>query len=131
MKTYNKLTKKEKEILSECKTLLKKNPKLKKKKLNKIKDLEKRLYYIKVWLITESQPLHKLKNSHKRCYMGKSCYNLDHIVPISYGYQNKIPPSKIGGLDNLRFIPAKDNMRKGYKLTEESHKNLRRFKRKR
>jgi len=124
-----KRTKRELEIIKECKLFLSKNPKLKKRKLNKIKNLEKRLYYIKVWFITESMPIHNLKNFDKRCYYGASCYNLDHILPISYGFHNNIPPEKIGNISNLRFIPSEENIKKGFKLTEESNKVLRKIKR--
>lgn len=124
------LTEKDKMLLSECKKLLKENPNIKKRKLSIIKDLEKRLYYIKVWVITESQPIHLLKNYDKRCFRGKSCYHLDHIVPISHGFFSKIPPEKIGNISNLRFIHSVRNMRKGHKLTTESHRVLRKFKRK-
>lgn len=123
-------SKRELELIQECRVLVRKNPHLKKRKLSNIKDLEKRLYYIKVWIITESQPIFKLKNYDKRCFRGVDCYHLDHTVPIIYGYNNKIPPEKIGGISNLRFIPSEDNMKKGYKITEESHKVLRKFKRK-
>jgi hypothetical protein len=126
-----KRTKKEQKLIQECRVLVRKHPKLKKRKLSKIKDLEKRLYYIRVWIITESQPLHRLKNSDKRCFRGKTCYHLDHRVPIIHGYNNNIPPEKIGSLSNLRFIKAEDNMKKGHKLTEDSHKVLRKFKGKR
>jgi len=123
------LKEKEQELLNECKKILKANPNLKKRKI-KFNDLEKRLYYLKVWLITESQPLHLLKNYNKRCWKGSGCHHLDHIYPISAGFYNKITPEKIGSLDNLRFIPAKVNMRKGHKLTEASHRVLRKLKRK-
>jgi 5-methylcytosine-specific restriction endonuclease McrA len=87
------------------------------------------LYYIQVWVITESQPLHVLRNYEKRCFRGKDCYHLDHIVPISHGFYNKIPPEKIGGMSNLRFIKSERNMRKGHRLTTESHKVLRKIRR--
>jgi hypothetical protein len=124
-----KRTKKELKIMAECREILKNHPKLKKRKLNKMKNLEKRLYYLKVWSITEKQPLHKLRYYSKRCFRGKGCYHLDHIVSISYGFLNKISPEKIGSLTNLRFISARANMKKGHKLTEESNKVLRKFKR--
>lgn len=124
------LKEKDQVLLSECKRLLKENPDIKRRKLTTIKDLEKRLYYIKVWCLTESQPLHVLRNHDKRCFRGKNCYHLDHIIPIIYGYNNSIPVEKIGGMSNLRFIRSEVNMRKGYKLTSESHKVLRKFKRK-
>lgn len=123
-------SKRELELIQECRVLVRKNPHLKKRKLNTIKDLEKRLYYIKVWIITESQPIFKLKDYDKRCFRGSGCHHLDHIVPISHGYLNKIPPEKIGSITNLRFIPSEENMKKGYKITEDSHKVLRKFKRK-
>ena len=124
------LKEKDQVLLSECKRLLKENPDIKRRKLTTIKDLEKRLYYIRVWCLTESQPLHVLRNHDKRCFRGKNCYHLDHIIPIIYGYNNNIPVEKIGGMSNLRFIRSEVNMRKGHKLTSESHKVLRKFKRK-
>jgi hypothetical protein len=112
-----------KKILDECEEIIKKNPKLKKKKLHLIKDLDKRLYYLKVWFVTESQPLHTLKNYNKRCFKCFNGYHLDHIYSIHEGFKNKIPPEVIGDLKNLRFIPIKQNMRKGFKVTNES-KNI-------
>lgn len=125
------LKEKDQGLLSECKKLLKENPEIKKRKLHLISDLEKRLYYIKVWVITESQPLHVLKGHDKRCFKGPSCFHLDHIVPISHGFYSKIPPEKIGHISNLRFIRSTVNMRKGHKLTTESHRVLRKIKRRR
>jgi 5-methylcytosine-specific restriction endonuclease McrA len=124
------LTEREKLLITECKKILKEHPNLKKRKLNTIKDLDRRLFYLKVWSITESQPLHLLKNHERRCFRGVNCWHLDHIVPISYGFYNNIPPEKIGHISNLRFIRSTINMRKGHKLTTESHKVLRKIKRK-
>lgn len=123
------LKEKDQGLLSECKKLLKENPDIKKRRLHLISDLEKRLYYIKVWVITESQPLHVLKGHDKRCFKGPSCFHLDHIVPISHGFYSKIPAEKIGHISNLRFIRSTVNMRKGHKLTTESHRVLRKIKR--
>jgi hypothetical protein len=123
------LKEKDQELLSECKKLLKENPDIKKRKLHLISDLEKRLYYIKVWVITESQPLHVLKGHDRRCFKGPSCFHLDHIVPIVHGFYNNIPPEKIGSISNLRFIRSTVNMRKGHRLTTESHRVLRKIKR--
>lgn len=122
------LKEKEQELLIECKKILKANPNLKKRKID-FNDLEKRLYYLKVWAITESQPIHLLRNYDKRCFRGKSCYHLDHVVPIIHGFYSKIDPEKIGSLANLRFIKSEVNMRKGHKLTEASHRVLRKLKR--
>jgi hypothetical protein len=106
-------------------------PKLKKRGLDKITDNDKRLYYLRVWLITEIQPLHKLPNYSKRCWDRVGCYELDHILSISYSYLEGIPPHKVGSLENLRFIPKKENRSKSFKLTEDSHKVLRKFKQER
>lgn len=113
-----KRTKREEGVLVECRKMMRKNPNLKKRKLHLIKDIDKRLYYIKVWTITESQPLNMLPNSDKRCFRGKNCYHLDHKCSIAEGFKRNIPPEVIGGLDNLRFIPAEKNMEKGAKVTK-------------
>jgi 5-methylcytosine-specific restriction endonuclease McrA len=124
-----KLTLKEQNIIKECKQIISKHPKLKRKKLDKMKDLDKRLYYIKVWAITESQPLDKLRNSKKRCWKGVGCHHLDHVVPIIKGFVDNIPPEHIGSLTNLRFIHWSKNISKGSTMTEASHRVLRKLKR--
>ena len=124
-----KLTIREENILKECKSIVKSNPKLKRKKLHLMKDLDKRLYYIRVWDITEKNPLHKLRNSKKR---GWRKYHLDHICSIAEGFRNNIEPEIIGRMDNLRFIHWKKNIDKGAKVTtyrlQETLKKSRKFK---
>jgi len=112
-------------IYYEIRKITKKYPKIK-QKIKNIKDLDKRLYYAKVWEVTEQQPLFILENSDKR---GWKNYHLDHIYPISMGYKEKIPPEKIGNIKNLRFIHHTENMDKGSKITNESRNALRRIKR--
>ena len=112
-------------IYNEIRKITKKYPKIK-KKIKNIKDLEKRLYYARVWEVTECQPLSILENSKKR---GWKNYHLDHIYPISMGYKEKITPKKIGNIKNLRFIHYEENIKKGSKITNESIKALRRIKR--
>ena len=117
--------KKELEIEKILKKILKNNPKIK-KKIKNINDIYKKLYYALVWEVTENQPLHILENHKKR---GWKKFHLDHIYPISKGYENEIPPEKIGNIKNLRFIHHKKNMKKGSNITNESRLALRRIKR--
>ena len=116
--------KKEKEVIKILKKLLKSNPKIKRKVKN-IKNIYKKLYYTIVWVVSENQPLHTLSNFKRR---GWKKYHLDHIYPISKGYQNEIPPEKIGNIKNLRFIYYKKNIKKGSNITNESRLALRRIK---
>jgi 5-methylcytosine-specific restriction endonuclease McrA len=81
-------------------------------RLNKY-DFRKKLYYAKVWYYTETNDLTLLENHELRGYRN---HHLDHILPISHGYKNNIDPTIIGGLNNLRFIPWKENIKKGDKI---------------
>lgn len=112
-------------LLFQIRKICKKHPKIK-KNIKFVKDLDKKLYYAKVWETTESQPLHILEHSDKR---GWKSFHLDHIYPISMGYLNKIPPKKIGNIKNLQFIPHAENISKGSKITTESKNALRRIRR--
>lgn len=46
-------------------------------------------------------------------------YQLDHIMPKRFGFENNIPPETVGGIQNLQLIPWEANRNKGYKYTEE------------
>ena len=124
-KSTNYHQRKRNRLLYQIRNIYKKNPKIKQKVKN-IKDLEKRLYYAKVWEVTESQPLMVLENYGNR---GWKNHHLDHIYPIALGYSKGISPEKIGNIKNLRFIPYKENLNKGSKVTNESRNALRRIKR--
>lgn len=100
--------------------ICKKYPKIR-KKIKFIKDIDKRLYYSKVWYITESQPISTLENFELRSFKG---HHLDHIIPISYGYKNKIPPEKMGNIKNLQFIYWEENYKKGCKVDENKLKKI-------
>lgn len=100
--------------------ICKEYPKIK-KKIKSIKDIDKRVYYAKVWFITESQPIHLLENFDLRSFRD---HHLDHIIPISYGYKNKISPEKIGDIKNLQFIPWEENYKKGSKVDEKNLKKI-------
>ena len=71
------------------------------------------IYYYNVWIETEKNA-HNLENIEKR---GKH-YSIDHVIPITYGYSNKICPLKIGGFKNLRVICSIENIKKAQFLNE-------------
>lgn len=121
----SKIPQNNQKIRYEIRKISKKYPKIK-QKIKKIKDLNKKLYYAKVWMVTESQPLYILENSNKR---GWRNHHLDHIFPIALAYHKGIPPKKVGNIKNLRFIPYRENLDKGNKVTNESKNALRRIKR--
>ncbi len=112
-------------LLYQIRKICKKHPKIK-KKIKFIKDLDKKLYYAKVWEVTESQPLHLLENNDKRGWKG---HHLDHIYPISKSFVDRLSPEKVGNIKNLRFIHHTENMEKGSTITTESKNALRRIRR--
>jgi len=59
-----------------------------------------------------------ISNLDNFCNRGKHEYHLDHIFPISKGFIYKIPADLIANIDNLRFIPATENISKNNKITE-------------
>ena len=68
-----------------------------------------KLYKAQVWLQTERQPLHTLEHFDRR---GFKDYHLDHIHAIFRAWQDGWPVEKAAHIDNLRFIPYQENMRK-------------------
>ena len=78
------------------------------------KDPKKRDYYLEVWNITNKQPLHILENYEKRgkAKKGTDNYQVDHIIPIIYGYKKNISPNIIGDMKNLRMIHWKENIKR-------------------
>jgi hypothetical protein len=58
---------------------------------------------------------------------GINVYQLDHIVPIFYGFQNQIPETLIASLQNLQLLHWRDNNIKGKKYdptVSTKHKEL-------
>lgn len=51
-------------------------------------------------------------------------FHWDHIVPVKYGFENGIAIELICSVENVKRVPAKENLSKGSKLTEESKKIL-------
>jgi len=79
-------------------------------------------YYRAVRRLTENQPLHLLENHEKRAHRKntKDAYHLDHIIPISYGWVQGIPPETIADISNLRFVTWFENQTKTNKYEPES-----------
>ena len=98
--------------------LFKEYPKLK-HRVKAISNIDKKLYYLKVWIITESNDLTKLKNNEKR---GFKRYHLDHKFPIAEGFKQNISPEVIGDIRNLEFIPRRKNLKKSDNVTPISNR---------
>lgn len=74
-------------------------------------------YHLDVVVLTNHQPLHLLKNYEKRGKSGiDGAFQVDHIYPISKGFENDIAPEIIGNIDNLQMLPWRENTSKGNKL---------------
>lgn len=71
-----------------------------------------RNYRRRVWDVTNAQPIHILPGHAKR---GRKGYHLDHKTSVMFGFENNINPEEIGHITNLRFIPYKENFKKGHK----------------
>lgn len=50
--------------------------------------------------------------------------HMDHIVPILYGFKNRIPVELMGSPANLQMLSARENMDKGHILTPKGIKLL-------
>lgn len=52
---------------------------------------------------------------HKRTLCGvENGYQLDHIIPIKFGFENNIPPEVLAEKNNLRMLPWKENLMRNY-----------------
>ncbi len=81
-------------------------------------DLDNRKkYYREVRKITRKQDISILENYDKlRGLCGvDGAYQLDHIIPVSVGYERGLSAEKIGHISNLQIIPWKDNLLKSNK----------------
>ena len=69
--------------------------------------------YCKLVMVeTRKQNISDLVNYDKR---GRDTYHLDHKYSKFEGFRDGILPSLIGGLNNLEFIPSKENLSKNKK----------------
>jgi len=89
--------------------------------LNNFDKLRYKVYKRKVLNITKQQPIQLLENCELR---GRKGYHLDHIYPIKLGFINKIEPEVIGNINNLRFIPYKQNLKKSSKDVVGMHQYI-------
>lgn len=72
------------------------------------------IYKSEVLSVTNKQPIEKLKNYDKRGVSGiDGVYHLDHKFSIIEGFKQNIKPEIIGNINNLEFIPWKENLSKG------------------
>jgi hypothetical protein len=83
----------------------------------------KKQYKALVWRLTEKNA-HKVKDIHKRSFKD---FHIDHIISIHYGFLHNLTPSFISSSENLRVIPAKNNLSKGSTLTPEAIKLLTKY----
>jgi len=47
----------------------------------------------------------------------KDAYQIDHVIPISIGYELKIPVTSMSIVENLQIMPCEDNLKKSNKHT--------------
>ncbi len=94
------------------KIILSRFPELTKNKSKKTKAR----YYSRCWNITEENSKY-LPGIKKRKFKE---YDIDHIVPISYGYKHNIPPHLIGSIENIQLIEHSENTYKSTKITSDA-----------
>jgi len=55
-------------------------------------------------------------SNHVRTLCGvDNGYQLDHIVPIKFGFENNIPIEEMSRVENLRMLPWKQNLERNWK----------------
>lgn len=82
-------------------------------------------YYKKVQRLTEKNYRNNKHiinpNNHSRtCTKIVDGYQLDHIMPIHYGFLNNIPVHVVADISNLQMLPWRDNLSKGCKYEPQS-----------
>lgn len=89
-------------------------------KLIPAKAKDKLNYYRECKLITETNKTLISDISNRKFRQ----YDIDHIVPISYGFQHNISPLLIGSIDNLRIISHIENAKKSSYLSNDAKQLL-------
>ncbi|HQV74165.1 MAG TPA: hypothetical protein PLE78_01635 [Flavobacteriales bacterium] len=67
------------------------------------------VFKIKVWELTEAQPLDQLENFELRSWKG---WHIDHVLSIAEGYKLGLPAETLACISNLRMLPAENNISK-------------------
>ena len=81
--------------------------------LEKKGDFERYKYL--VWFFTNKNDIDSLENAEKRSRAGvDGAFHLDHKYSIYDGFNNNVPPEIIGNIENLVFIPWKENVSKNF-----------------
>jgi hypothetical protein len=77
---------------------------------------DRKKYHRRVWNLTYKQPIEFLENFDKRGKSGiDGAHQIDHIIPIKYGFENNIPAEEIAHINNLRMLTWEENISKGSK----------------
>lgn len=54
-------------------------------------------------------------------------FTVDHIVPVSFGFNHDIPADRIGSRENLQAVPFQENLSKGATITDAACSLLHRW----
>jgi 5-methylcytosine-specific restriction endonuclease McrA len=79
-------------------------------------------YHADVWELTEKNDLTRVKGIEKREWKK---YELDHIVPISFGRKHNISPERLADLSNLQILTYERNRSKKNRVTPKAENLLR------
>jgi hypothetical protein len=75
------------------------------------------LYKFNVWLYTEKTYKENYLTINPKNFKRGFEYHLDHKFSISEGFKQNIPPSVIGGVNNLEILTRNENCSKGKKCS--------------
>ena len=80
-------------------------------------------YYGRVYRLTEKVYNDNIDAINPNGYTRGLCgvdgaYQLDHIIPVRFGFDHNIPPEVIADVNNLQFIPWRDNLLKSNKYDQ-------------
>lgn len=90
------------------------------KTLMKDETPEYKRYYRRVYRLSENVYNNNIDIINPERHIRGPCgsegaYQLDHIIPVRFGFDNGIPPEVIADVSNLQMLPWKDNLLKGAK----------------